>query len=53
MSFRYKVVELGTVTDEDPSHYNGVTDGLPVTGVEASVLGIVALLLLGMGAVLI
>jgi hypothetical protein len=43
----------GTVTDEDPSNYNGVTDGLPVTGVEAGVLGIIALLLLGAGAVLI
>ena len=43
----------GVVTDEDPSHYNGVTDGLPVTGIETGTLALVALLLLGAGVVLI
>ncbi|MFV1963465.1 MAG: LPXTG cell wall anchor domain-containing protein, partial [Acidimicrobiia bacterium] len=43
----------GTVTDEDPSNYNGVTEGLPVTGIDSDVLGIIALLLLAAGALLI
>ena len=43
----------GVVTDEDPSHYNGVTGGLPVTGIETAALGLIGLLLLGAGAVLI
>jgi hypothetical protein len=43
----------GTVTDEDPSNYKGVTDGLPVTGIETGTLALVALLLLGAGAALI
>ncbi|MCL1587681.1 MAG: hypothetical protein M3092_04620 [Actinomycetia bacterium] len=43
----------GTVTDEDPSNYNGVSHGLPVTGIETAALGLIGLLLLGAGAVLI
>ncbi len=43
----------GTVTDEDPSNYNGVTSGLPVTGIETGALGLTALLLLGAGVFLV
>jgi hypothetical protein len=43
----------GTVTDQDPSNYKGVTDGLPVTGIETGTLALVALLLLAAGAALI
>jgi uncharacterized repeat protein (TIGR01451 family) len=45
--------EGGTVTDEDPSNYNGVPPGLPVTDIETGTLALVALLLLGAGAALI
>jgi hypothetical protein len=43
----------GTVTDTDPSNYKGVTTGLPVTGIETGVMALIALLLLGAGAVLV
>ena len=43
----------GTVTDEDPSNYNGVSHGLPVTGIETGMLALIAILLLGSGAVVI
>ncbi len=43
----------GTVTAGDPSNYNGVTEGLPNTGIDSDVMAIVALLLLAAGAVLV
>ncbi|MEN8238318.1 MAG: hypothetical protein ABFR53_03840, partial [Actinomycetota bacterium] len=43
----------GTVADVDPSNYTGVSDGLPATGIEAGALALIALILLGGGAVLL
>jgi len=39
--------------DEDPSNYNGVSHGLPVTGIETAMLALITILLLGSGAVVI